>query len=374
MQLFGLTLMVAGCFVAAFGGVILAIAWAETRATTALLWWAAGHFVNMFGAASFAIGLTTDNPVASTLGAGGIVVSMTLYWAGTRTFFNHAALWWPMAAVVAAWLLVTALTFRSGPTDSVVAFAVLTALIMCAAGGEAAVNRGERLGARWPLVALCGFHAAFMLVGVVEYLLGNLVLDASPDVASWFGLVHFERLVFLISSTVLIVVIARERREIVSATAAYIDALTGIANRGAFFTHADRLYRRSSKDASSVSLIVFDLDHFKAINDTHGHLAGDTVLKAFADAAGAVLRPGDLFGRIGGEEFAAVLPGAGAEVACIVAERVRHAFEMTPKMVRGAPIRATVSAGVAAAGADAQLGNDHGSRRPRPLSGQGVRP
>jgi diguanylate cyclase (GGDEF)-like protein len=105
-------------------------------------------------------------------------------------------------------------------------------------------------------------------------------------------------------------------------------------------------------------LIVFDLDYFKRVNDTYGHVVGDRVLRVFADTAGAMLRPADLFGRIGGEEFAAILPGVGAEAAYVIADRVRHAFEVAPKNASGPgslAVYATVSAGTAVALADATI-------------------
>jgi diguanylate cyclase (GGDEF)-like protein len=227
---------------------------------------------------------------------------------------------------------------------------------MAAAAGEVAIARGERLATRWPLVVVFGLHACFMLAGLVLMLQGRLVVEPLEPANSWLGLVHFEHLVFLVGSTVFMIGIARERMELQSTTAAHFDSLTGVANRGAFFSRAERLYRHAREDGVPVSLIVFDLDHFKQVNDTYGHLVGDTVLKTFADSAGAVLRPGDLFGRIGGEEFAAILPGAGTETASVVAERVRHAFEAAPKLVSGMPVTATVSAGVATAPTSSLIG------------------
>jgi diguanylate cyclase (GGDEF)-like protein len=139
----------------------------------------------------------------------------------------------------------------------------------------------------------------------------------------------------------------RERMEAGFLAAARIDSLTGAANRGAFFAQADRLFRRASESAAPLSLIAFDLDHFKSINDNHGHAVGDQVLKSFAECAAAVLRPGDLFGRIGGEEFAALLPGASPEAAYVIADRVRHAFAAAPRRFGDHGVGATVSAGVA---------------------------
>jgi diguanylate cyclase (GGDEF)-like protein len=94
---------------------------------------------------------------------------------------------------------------------------------------------------------------------------------------------------------------------------------------------------------------MFDLDHFKMVNDTLGHQAGDQLLRSFADTVRIALRPNDLVGRYGGEEFIVGLPGATMETACIIAERVRHAFANSYQLLDGQPVNATVSAGVASA-------------------------
>jgi diguanylate cyclase (GGDEF)-like protein len=93
---------------------------------------------------------------------------------------------------------------------------------------------------------------------------------------------------------------------------------------------------------------MFDLDRFKTINDLHGHAAGDAVLQKFCEIAIAALRPRDLFGRLGGEEFAAVMPGCGLEAAFVRAERIRAAFAEASRFVREYQLKATVSGGVSA--------------------------
>jgi diguanylate cyclase (GGDEF)-like protein len=98
-----------------------------------------------------------------------------------------------------------------------------------------------------------------------------------------------------------------------------------------------------------LSIVVFDLDHFKRVNDTFGHAVGDLVLQRFGATARMVLRSNDIFGRIGGEEFAAALPDTDSEAAVAVAERIRLAFAETSQIVAGFPIGATVSGGVATA-------------------------
>ena len=154
------------------------------------------------------------------------------------------------------------------------------------------------------------------------------------------------------ASAILMALICKERETQEYMRASRNDSLTGIANHGALLESARRLFERCRKEGTPLSLIMFDLDHFKAINDRFGHRTGDDILRAFADTVRGLLRPTDLFGRYGGEEFTVVLPGATLETAQVIAERVRHAFAERHRFLDGSPLNATVSAGVAEAGAD----------------------
>lgn len=126
------------------------------------------------------------------------------------------------------------------------------------------------------------------------------------------------------------------------------DHLTGLANRRAFFDAAEREIRRWQRSPQALSLVVIDADHFKRINDTHGHLAGDAVLRHLAAGLRATFRTTDLVARIGGEEFVALLPDTGLDGAVSVAERLCERIAAQTVEVDGTPIRYTVSAGVAA--------------------------
>ena len=107
--------------------------------------------------------------------------------------------------------------------------------------------------------------------------------------------------------------------------ASLTDPLTGVANRRGFFETGERLLKRARFARQPTALIMFDLDRFKSINDRYGHHTGDEVLTAFCRLATSQLRPNDLFGRIGGEEFASLLPDTGHHDAVWLAERVRRA-------------------------------------------------
>jgi two-component system cell cycle response regulator len=126
------------------------------------------------------------------------------------------------------------------------------------------------------------------------------------------------------------------------------DALTGIANRGAIIDVLQRELARRARTQEPVSVIFCDLDHFKSINDTYGHLAGDDVLREVTRRMAATLRPYDSFGRYGGEELLGVLPNCQMQGALEVAERMRDAVAAKPVSTQYGEISCTVSIGVAA--------------------------
>ncbi|WP_343729521.1 diguanylate cyclase [Duganella sp.] len=129
--------------------------------------------------------------------------------------------------------------------------------------------------------------------------------------------------------------------------AAYCDHLTGLSNRRAFFESAELELARNKKMPRPISLIMLDADHFKAINDNYGHPAGDAVLCRLAATMRAVCREVDVLARIGGEEFAMLLPSVGLEDALAVAERLRAQVQRSPVLYQRQRIPCTVSLGVA---------------------------
>ena len=129
--------------------------------------------------------------------------------------------------------------------------------------------------------------------------------------------------------------------------AATCDHLTGIANRRTFFEAAEVELERGRRAPRELSLILFDADHFKTVNDTYGHPAGDAVLRHLAAVLTATFRDVDVVARVGGEEFAVLLPSTGPEGAATVAERLRLTVASQPVTVDGVSIHFTVSAGIA---------------------------
>jgi diguanylate cyclase (GGDEF)-like protein/PAS domain S-box-containing protein len=128
---------------------------------------------------------------------------------------------------------------------------------------------------------------------------------------------------------------------------AHFDFLTGIYNRGFFMQLAELELARTARYGNSLSVFMMDIDYFKQINDTHGHKVGDLVLKKLAALCKEILREVDIFGRIGGEEFAILLPETEANESGEVAERLRAEIETTKVQIEnGLPINFSVSIGV----------------------------
>jgi diguanylate cyclase (GGDEF)-like protein len=120
------------------------------------------------------------------------------------------------------------------------------------------------------------------------------------------------------------------------------------------FELAEAELARAARYQHPICLAMLDLDHFKSINDRFGHAVGDDALKLFAKTASASMRGTDVFGRLGGEEFVAILPGTAAD-ARLVAERVRLAFRLAGDEISGHRIAATVSVGIAEAAAPVEI-------------------
>jgi len=139
----------------------------------------------------------------------------------------------------------------------------------------------------------------------------------------------------------------RKRRETDLQTLASTDALTGLPNRRAFLSHLEQTLARGSADNGKAGcLLMLDVDHFKRVNDSHGHAVGDQVLIHLADTVRTVLRREDLPGRLGGEEFAVLLPGTSAEGGYRLAERLRQALAARPASTTVGPQWITISIGL----------------------------
>lgn len=204
------------------------------------------------------------------------------------------------------------------------------------------IYRREKLFSAGLLAWLYLPTAAIFLVRTVMAATGDI---GGPDpygatvAHSWMA---STAVIFLALRSMLIVLMAAERNRSELIALAHHDPLTGALNRGGL---AQRLPVR---DARALALLVIDIDHFKQLNDQHGHLVGDDVLRLFSSAARSVLRPHDLLSRHGGDEFLVVLKNTAEDGAIAVAERMRSAFSEQVSAMAVFTSLPTLSIGVAA--------------------------
>ena len=185
-----------------------------------------------------------------------------------------------------------------------------------------------------------GFYAGVPVHGPDNFCIGSLcVIDQKPrqlSVAQVAGLHHLAGLI---------------ERELVLRTSSVIDSLTGLYNRGHFDQRVSEEWRRAQRPGQDFSLMLIDIDHFKKLNDSLGHQAGDDALRRVAQLLRqCTRRAGDLLARYGGEEFVIIVPNATAAVAMLLAERCRAAVEAAGLEHPGRPDalgRVTISVGLA---------------------------
>jgi diguanylate cyclase (GGDEF)-like protein len=343
MQLDLPTLMVMQSFALTCSGSILLFAWLQNRIVSALALWGFANIIAAAGILSLMLGFTLHQQ--AWLAIGGILLPLqsSLIWKAARIIDSKPA---PLVLAVLGPVIVALAGSVPGLRNIAGSLSLIAGVVYSLATATTLWPDKERLAARWPLIVLSAAHAAALLIGAYSTVAGSTSQDIVPSITSLFGFIYFESIVFALGTSVFVLVLVKERNEAAGMTAGRTDPLTGIANLIAFRESAGRVLERCRHESAPVSVIMFDLDRFKAVNDRYGHAVGDAVIRKFCEVTAAALRPNDLFGRIGGEEFAVVLPGSSIEAACARAERIRAAFAEGCRFVRNYQVNATVSGGV----------------------------
>ncbi|MBT1004359.1 GGDEF domain-containing protein [Paenarthrobacter sp. DKR-5] len=315
-------------------------------------WWclALGSF--LAGSVAYFIGSGTSQWWANPTGNGCLVFGTTAVWTATRTLSGKPGR--PFVLIGPAVLAVAA-SFGAHPETDVWAGGTVYLLLMGLLLGVSAIELGRyrSTGARvprWMIVAavVCAaFYvfraAALVLAGERSFLFSTVGGTVCTTLLMMALLVGVS---FTMSS------LSRQQVADVLRHLAAHDDLTGLLTRTEFSRRVQALLHRYGTDGGSGTLIMADLDRFKAINDEYGHDAGDAVIRAFAKACRECVRHTDLICRYGGEEFVIFLPGADAEGASYVAELVNACLARQALPVSGMPAP-TASFGVATTGADA---------------------
>ena len=164
--------------------------------------------------------------------------------------------------------------------------------------------------------------------------------------AAWLTVFTLETILYAVGTAFIVMLMVKDHHVHVYRTAACTDHLTSLLNRRAFIENAVTLCAQQAKRGEPVAMLMFDLDHFKSINDRFGHAVGDDALRLFGRVVRASTRVDDIIGRFGGEEFIAIVPG-GIESASKIAERVRAGFEAAGATIATHTVGATVSIGAA---------------------------
>jgi diguanylate cyclase (GGDEF)-like protein len=291
----------------------------------------------------------------AVFGPGLVILGCAMQWTAARRFERRAVLPVWVLAGPAAFL---AASFYLAFDLRVVFACTLLAGYCLAAAQEFVVGSPDRLGSRWAVVALliltaAGYLSWLPLIRLIP------IHDSSQLLTShWSAMLVLITLAGRIALAFMVLALAKERRELEQRVDALTDPLTGLPNRRALVEAAHELERPGAAPKDNpIAVLLFDLDHFKEINDAYGHRLGDHVLRVFAETLSRQLDGSSFVARMGGEEFAAILPGANQTAAVTAAESVRSAFESSAACVEGVAVRGTVSVGACSdAEADCDLG------------------
>ena len=342
------TLSVVTVFVTALVGALLVFAGLQNRSIRVPLWWGAAHVVNADG---LAFGLMLSRaPVGpadfagSDLGNALILLGYGLTWSGARIFDGRGNRLAFMAFAPAAWLILCQFPgFGANAELRFVAVSALLAALALRTAEELWRGRDEALMSRWPCVVVLLAQAVVLLgrVPLVLWFHDSVVLQGLSQTVITFG-----TLLFTVILAFLELNMTKERTELKHKINSLVDPLSGVANRRAFLERAAHLLGRHEAEHEPLAMLLFDLDHFKQINDQLGHAAGDSVLQVFAGIASSTLGADVLFARIGGEEFASCLPVGDLDEAYAIAERVRRNFAAAMARIRSEELRPSVSIGI----------------------------
>jgi diguanylate cyclase (GGDEF)-like protein len=341
------TLFTVTIYVEALLGLLLLFAWVQNFSIQALAWWGFSDLMRALSVVLFGLRGSVPDLISIDLANTILFSSFALTWTGARLFDGRGVQPLGLVAGAAIWLVFCGIPGMMELTDlRVLVCSSIVAGYTWLTAYEFWRGRSEPLLSRWPAIFMLFVHGSLFLLRTPLSRVLPWSQEREVFGSVWLAVLSFEALLFTIALAFILLAMAKERTEFRHKTAALVDPLTGIANRRAFLTEGTQIVRRQSINGCPGAVLLIDLDHFKSINDRFGHAIGDRVLQVFAESASANIKTTDLIGRLGGEEFAAVLYNVDRDRALTIAERIRSAFAAAAVEVDGRPAMATVSVGI----------------------------
>jgi len=352
MSLDTTTLYLVATMVAAMLGAML-LFFGKQENIPALKWWGTAY---LLGAASVELWTLAGNALGDmlslALNAVGFV-ACGMVWNASRVFHGRRPNLAGLVLGAMAWIAAVMTLEPDASAMRMTIGAGIVAIYAALTATELWSERRRTMQKRWLAIAVPVMHGFVLMLPI---LLGDLLRphDDNFSTSTWVTVFSIELVLYAIGTVFVIFMLVSERAVTAHKTAASVDPLTGMFNRRGFAEATSRLIEREANAGRPATMLIFDIDHFKSINDRFGHPAGDEILKLFAIILINTLRLTDLSGRIGGEEFAALLP-CSLEEGVIAAERVREAFASSGIVVEDGPVDTTVSIGVAGGPAGTEL-------------------
>jgi diguanylate cyclase (GGDEF)-like protein len=344
------TLLAITVFTPALAGCLLLLSWLQHRRVTALALWGSG-FITASVATTLIIVLRGTIPNFWSIIVGNALLSAAygILWSGARKFEGKNVPIVLALVGVSVWIVACSIgPIYARPEARATVMAAIGIVYTLLVVFELWRGRGDQVW-RWPIMVLLLAHAAAIPIHIPLAGAWTHPDPSDPSDLDLLTFAVFEGAFVCICAAYLFGGLAKDRIAARYRRDSLTDPLTGVANRRGFFEMGERLLARAAFARQPTAVIMFDLDRFKRINDRYGHDTGDEVITVFCRLARSLLRSNDLFGRIGGEEFACLLPTTERLDALRLAERVRAAFEAAYHTIGEDRLRTTVSAGVAIA-------------------------
>jgi diguanylate cyclase (GGDEF)-like protein len=284
------------------------------------MWWGNAY---MLGATAVALWTLTERMLPNNPLAGMLSLALTsvgfvacgMVWNASRVFHGRKANWPGLVIGALAWI---AAVMTLAPEASALRMTIgagIVAIYAALTASELWTERRRTQQKRWPAIVVPVLHGLVLLLPI---LLGDFLRpqDVAFDNSIWMTIFAIELVLYAVGTVFVIFMLVSDRAVTAHKTAASMDPLTGMFNRRGFSEATARVIEREAHAGRPVTVLIFDIDHFKSINDRFGHPAGDDLLRDVAAALGHVIRDQDTVARVGGDEFCVLAPetdGPGAE-------------------------------------------------------------